>query len=77
MGMSDNVFDIGSHRPLESLIKELCSLKECRRLGFVFEDESKIMSLSVAGFGPSTVREGPRHYPRGGSVRRWLSVRSR
>jgi hypothetical protein len=49
--MSDNVFDIGSHRPLETLIKELGSLDECRRLGFVFEDENKIMSLSTAGLG--------------------------
>jgi hypothetical protein len=49
--MSDNVFDIGSHRPLESLIKELGGLDECRRLGFVFEDENKIMSLSTAGLG--------------------------
>jgi hypothetical protein len=49
--MSDNVFDIGSHRPLETLIKELGSLDECRRIGFVFEDENKIMSLSTAGLG--------------------------
>ncbi len=49
--MSDNVFDIGSHRPLEALIRELGSLAECKRLGFVFEDENKIMSLSVAGLG--------------------------
>ena len=47
--MSDNVFDIGSHRPLETLIKELGGVDECRRLGFVCEDENKIMSLSTAG----------------------------
>jgi hypothetical protein len=50
-GMSDNVFDIESHRPLETLIKELGSLDECRRLGFVVEDENGIMSLSTAGLG--------------------------
>ena len=49
--MSDNVFDIGTHRPLETLIKELGGLDECRRLGFVFEDENKIVSLSVVGMG--------------------------
>ena len=49
--MSDNEFDIGSHRPLETLIKELGGLDECRRLGFVFEDENKIMALSTAGLG--------------------------
>jgi hypothetical protein len=49
--MSDNVFDIGSHRPLETLIKELGSLDECRRLGFVVEDDNRIMSLSTAGVG--------------------------
>jgi hypothetical protein len=50
-GMSDNVFDIGSHRPLETPIQELGGLEECQRLGFVFEDENKIMSLSTAGLG--------------------------
>jgi len=49
--MSDDVFDIGTHRPLETLIRELGGLAECKRLGFVFEDENKIMSLSVAGMG--------------------------
>ena len=49
--MSDNVFDIETLRPLEALIKELGGLDECKRLGFVFEDENGIMSLSVAGMG--------------------------
>ena len=49
--MSDNVFDMGTLRPLDALIRELGGLDECRRLGFVFEDENKIMSLSVAGLG--------------------------
>jgi hypothetical protein len=50
-GMTDNVFDMGPHRPLEALIRELGGLDECRRLGFVFADESKIKSLSQAGLG--------------------------
>lgn len=49
--MSDNVFDMGALRPLEALIRELGGLDECKRLGFVFEDENKIMSLSHAGMG--------------------------
>jgi hypothetical protein len=49
--MSNNVFDIDSHRPLEALIQELGGLDECKRLGFVFEDENRVMSLSVAGMG--------------------------
>jgi hypothetical protein len=49
--MSDNVFDIGTLHPLDALIKELGGLGECKRLGFVFEDERKIMSLSQAGMG--------------------------
>jgi hypothetical protein len=42
---------IGTLRLLEVLIRELGGLDECRRLGFVFEDANKIMSLSVAGIG--------------------------
>jgi hypothetical protein len=49
--MSDNVFDIGTLRPLEALIRQLGGLDECKRLGFVCEDENKIMSLSTAGLG--------------------------
>lgn len=49
--MSNNVFDMATLRPLDALIKELGGLDECRRLGFVFEDENKIMSLSTAGMG--------------------------
>ena len=50
-GMAGNVFDIGTLRPLEALIKELGGLDECKRLGFVYEDEHEIMSLSTAGMG--------------------------
>jgi hypothetical protein len=49
--MSDNVFEMAALRPLEALTRELGGLDECRRLGFVFEDENKIMSLSHAGMG--------------------------
>lgn len=49
--MPDNVFDIETLRPLEALVKELGGLDECRRLGFVCEDENKVMSLSHAGMG--------------------------
>ena len=46
-----NVFDIESHRTVEALIRELGSVAKCKRLGFVFEDENKIMSLSAVGLG--------------------------
>jgi hypothetical protein len=49
--MSSNVYDIGTHRPLEALARLLGGLDECRRLGFVFEDENNVMSLSQAGMG--------------------------
>jgi hypothetical protein len=49
--MTDNVFDMATLRPLDALIKELGGLDECRRLGFVFEDQNNIMSLSTAGMG--------------------------
>jgi hypothetical protein len=49
--MSDNVFDIETLRPLEALSKLLGGFDECKRLGFVIEDDDKIMSLSHAGLG--------------------------
>jgi hypothetical protein len=49
--MSDNVFDIQTHRTVEALTRELGSLDECRRLGFVCEDENQIISLTTAGLG--------------------------
>jgi hypothetical protein len=49
--MADNVFEMGTHRPLQALIRELGGLDECKRLGFVFGDENKIISLSTAGMG--------------------------
>jgi hypothetical protein len=32
-------------------VKQIGSLDACKRLGFVFEDERKVMSLSHAGMG--------------------------
>jgi hypothetical protein len=49
--MPNNVFDIDTLRPLDALVKLLGSLDACKRLGFVFEDERKVMSLSHAGMG--------------------------
>ena len=49
--MSENTFDIDSVAQIESLVKSLGSLAECKRLGFIFEDKQGIMSLSVAGLG--------------------------
>ena len=49
--MTGNTFDFETMRQLESLSKELGGLDECKRLGFVYEDENRIMSLSSAGLG--------------------------
>lgn len=49
--MSDNTYDIDSVRQIELLKQSLGGLAECKRLGFVFEDEQGVMSLSVAGLG--------------------------
>ena len=49
--MSDNTFDIESVRPIEKLSQSLGGLAECKRLGFIFEDEQGVMSLSAAGLG--------------------------
>jgi hypothetical protein len=49
--MSDNVYDIESGRTLEALVKDLGSIAECKRLGFVFEDDKGVMSPSIAGLG--------------------------
>ncbi len=47
----DNTFDIESVCQIESLAKSLGGLKECKRLGFIYEDGQGVMSLSVAGLG--------------------------
>jgi hypothetical protein len=49
--MPNNVFDFETLRPLDALVKLIGSLDACKRLGFVFEDERKVMSLSHAGMG--------------------------
>jgi hypothetical protein len=49
--MSDNTFDIDSVRQIDALAKSMGGLAECKRPGFIFEDEQGIMSLSVAGVG--------------------------
>jgi hypothetical protein len=49
--MSDNTFDIETVRQLEALSKSLGGLTECKRLGFVYEDEKGVLSLSFSGLG--------------------------
>ena len=49
--MSGNVYDFETGRALEGLVRLLGSLDECKRFGFVFEEENKVMSLSHAGMG--------------------------
>lgn len=49
--MSDNTFEIDSLRQIEALAESLGGVAECRRLGFVFQDERGVMSLSTAGLG--------------------------
>jgi hypothetical protein len=49
--MSGNTFDIESVCQIESLAESVGGLAECKRLGFISEDERGIMSLSVAGLG--------------------------
>jgi hypothetical protein len=49
--MSQNTFEIETLRQVEILSQSLGGLAECKRLGFVYEDDKGVMSLSVAGFG--------------------------
>ena len=70
--MSGNVFDMATLRPLEALIRELGGLDECKRLGFVFEDENKIMSLSQVGLSYLLFVKAARRHQRG----RGLSMHS-
>lgn len=44
--MSQNVYDFETKRPLEKLIAEI-GLDECRRFGFIFEDERAVRALST------------------------------
>jgi hypothetical protein len=49
--MFENTFDIESVRQIETLAKSLGGLPECKRLGFIYEDQQGVMSISVAGLG--------------------------
>jgi hypothetical protein len=49
--MAENTFDIETVRQVEVLAKSLGGLAECKRLGFIFQDEQGVMSLSTAGLG--------------------------
>jgi len=49
--MSENAFDIDSVRQIKALTQSLGGLAECKRLGFIFEDQQGVMSVSVAGLG--------------------------
>jgi hypothetical protein len=49
--MSENTFDIDAVRQIEALSKSLGGLAECKRLGFIHEDDQGVMSLSTAGLG--------------------------
>ncbi len=47
--MADNAIDFETGSTLTQLVKRLGSLDECRRLGFVFEDEQGVVATSTAG----------------------------
>jgi hypothetical protein len=49
--MSENTFDIDSVRQIDVLAKSLGGLPECKRLGFVVEDERGVMCLTAPGLG--------------------------
>ena len=46
-----NTFDFETGPQIEALSKSLGGIDECKRLGFVCEDEQGIVSLSAAGLG--------------------------
>jgi hypothetical protein len=46
-----NAYDIETMRQLDSLAAAIGGIAECKRLGFVHEDERGVMSLSTAGLG--------------------------
>lgn len=47
----NNTFDIDSVRQIEALARDLGGIAECKRLGFIYEDDQGVMSLSTAGLG--------------------------
>jgi hypothetical protein len=46
-----NAYDIETVRQIEVLVKSLGGLAECRRLGFIYQSDDGVMSLSAAGLG--------------------------
>lgn len=46
-----NTYDFETMRQIEVLEKALGGLRECKRLGFVIEDERRILALSPVGLG--------------------------
>jgi hypothetical protein len=51
LDVSENTLDIGTIRQIKTLSKSLGGLIECKRLGFVYEDDNGVLSLSSAGLG--------------------------
>jgi hypothetical protein len=50
--MSDsNTFDFETLPQIETLLKSLGGLDECKRLGFIVDDQHGVISLSTAGLG--------------------------
>jgi hypothetical protein len=46
-----NAYDIETVRQIEVLAKSLGGIAECKRLGFIHENNEGVMSLSSAGLG--------------------------
>jgi hypothetical protein len=46
-----NAYDIETVRQIEILAKSLGGLAECKRLGFIYQNDDGVMSLSSAGLG--------------------------
>lgn len=46
-----NAYDIETVRQIEVLAKSLGGIAECKRLGFIYQNDDGVMSLSSAGLG--------------------------
>jgi hypothetical protein len=46
-----NTYDIETVRQIEVLAKSLGGIAECKRLGFIHQNDDGVMSLSPAGLG--------------------------
>ena len=46
-----NAYDIETARQIEVLAKSLGGIAECKRLGFIYQNDDGVMSLSSAGLG--------------------------